>query len=761
MADLNTPIPLFGSEMVDVTTPDGRRVSLPAQLAAGFDGLTPALGGAARVDGSTAPSTPVFRARDALQPAPGTPTPEPSAPAAPVFTADDRDAIERAQAQVGSAPPARRAPPAISQPTGNDPARTRRSTPVISQLSAGSGAVPYTNASLLKQGTAGALNAELGAIDNKRAATRAAADVEGAQGTAAADILAAGNRAAAQADADRKRIADENATELRRRMLDYDEKSKALAAVKVDRSIDHPVIAAIALALGGIGSALKKEATNPALDVLFKVIDRKVAAQMADIEQRRSALTTQRGAIDLARQSGADRLAEYDQRKIAAIEQAKRSVDEYKTRTTSDRVRANADIVSAGLDAESAKVVGDATQREQQRVSQEQQHRDALGLQYAQYGETRRHNLAEEGIAEQQRAIAAAKLQREGRDDQAKLVRERALGGEIETDTSGAPVPLRGADGSVVVDPDGNPVPKSGLLKLKGGEIFIPNGTSEDVTRLHKQHQAVLKLIATQDEIRKLGPEWLSDIRNTDKKQKLDQLFSQALLQAIAANDLGVPTGHDVDLAKNFLGTNDPTRWRDSVAGIDQSRRSLIVAHDRALKAAGYDRDWSVPDLGNKGSVRRPDDTQIASLEDSRWGSDTSAARWEAEIGGVPWSSGVRSSDPNNVRARQYVIEHGNVLPSQAQTIASWGEAARGQDAKSRSKAVELLEHAANRGGNPAIRDLARQELTNSIGQYAGESAPGDQPAGATGRATARDAQSRTGPRAPARVNRDSAGNPI
>lgn len=148
--------------------------------------------------------------------------------------------------------------------------------------------------------------------------------------------------------------------------------------------------------------------------------------------------------------------------------------------------------------------------------------------------------------------------------------------------------------------------------------MWIPNGTEAQVSDLQKQHAAATALVQTLDTIRRIGPEWLSDTKNTDKVQQLKQLMGDARLQAIAAKNLGVPTGHDIELAENFIGTSDPTRWKDSLAGLIQGRDSLVRDHNAMLRTHGLDKKWDPPDLSHPPAAKDATaDKQLKMLLDS------------------------------------------------------------------------------------------------------------------------------------------------
>lgn len=712
-------MPLFGTEIVEVTTPDGRRVKLPAQLAAGFSGLQPV-----------------------PQPEPD-PVALPSAPAPPEFTPQDRlDIAGDAAAGPVTLPG--------QSPAGN-PAQPRGPVTLPAQLDDPG---PPQQQPTPEIPTAGAaLAGEQGAIDQQQKAVTAAAQIEADRATAEGEALAARNEQVDQILVERERVALENKQALDERMLAYDREAKAIANTKIDRGVDHPILAAISVALGGIGSAMKGESGNPALDMLLKQIDRKVQGQMADLDSRRAGLAIQREGINDQRSVNRDKLAEYDVRRDAAIQQAQRKIEEIGTRSGSDLVKARAQQVNAGLEGERAKTAGTYAEREQQRIerdrnfnAEQKRHQQNLGLGYAQLDMSREKLQAE-------REIEAAKLAAKGQTDRAKLVLERGMGGEVK--------PVLGPDGKPVLDENGQPKVEVGLMTDKKGNVWIPNGNETTITTLQKQHTATLQLVGTLDQIRKLGPEWLLDTRNSDKLQQLKQLMANATLQAIAAKELGVPTGRDIEFAQGMIGTNDPTRWKDSIAGIEEGRKSLVRDHAVRLRTANYDKDWSPPDLGNKGSTEAPGDSDLKSMQRAPNDSD-----WSAALGGPPKSNkrtykGEPVGDAANPKAKAWVAEHGEILPRQIDAIDQHAAALKSDNMDARKKAGAWLEQVAKTGGTKAIRAYASQAFTNAVPAYIGESAQPEPVAGSS-RSVARETVPpvRQPAKSQPKQRRDSAGNP-
>lgn len=340
---------LFGDTMGQFVTPDGRTITLPQQLAQQFPGLKP-------------PAPPEVAQPPAL----------PVAPPPPVSTPADQADI----AQRTAPPPDTAAAAPVTSPSQVAPSGTQAPLgPVESPTQASDAGppntparAPVTNEQLAKMGVAGGLNAELAANDAQAAATQRQGAALASQADKVGAAMAASEQEASRLLEARRKAAEDNARDMQARTEAYFRDAKAIADTKIDRSVDHPILAAIGVALGAIGGAMMQKQnggalTNPGLDALYKAIDRKVAGQMQDLDIKRQGLATQRDALGMARQAGQDRLTEMDAYRLGYIEQAKRQVETIKQQTTSDVVRANADVALAGLQQKAAETVSTAQNR--------------------------------------------------------------------------------------------------------------------------------------------------------------------------------------------------------------------------------------------------------------------------------------------------------------------------------------------------------------------------------------------------------------
>lgn len=567
---------LYGEEMVDVTTPDGRRISVPAQLAANFPALQP----------SAPPPQ--------QQPAPiAPPAPEPQLPAqsAPILPPP---------ADAQAAPPASSPAPVVEAPPPKSPANTAQpqTAPAPQQ-----GAKPVTNKDLRTLGNAGAFNVASQALEEQGAAVRQQAQVEADQATAVGNAMEARNAETDRILKERADAAAKQQAALDAKMAEYERDAKAIADTKIARSLDHPVLSMIALALSAAGEALGGPSAAPTIDMLIKSVDRKAQAQQQALDNRKGALAVKRDAMGLLRERGKDRLAEYDTLRVAALDQAAQQIETIKTRSQSPRAQANADAAIAALKGERAKTLDGAIAREQTKQQNEISNAmQARGLANA----DRAYNR---GVLESDRAFGENVRQfnvKEANDLEAARQKALAEGNKTKADLIDKTLKMN-QDGAVgdpgsgkyILQPSAKPIieqikrHESNIEKLKaagskeqdpgkrdaiGRRIDAEQRAKDDAqltvdrehtwrvasgahTKIATQIGATQTIASLADEITALrekeGPKWYT----TNEGQAFMQSKGAALSLALKdAAGLGVLSAQDFKLIDEATG-GDPTKW--------------------------------------------------------------------------------------------------------------------------------------------------------------------------------------------------------
>lgn len=340
---------LFPGDLGSYTTPDGRSVTMPAGLASSFPALQPA----APLPIPSAPQPAPLTDADRADLAAAAATAQAPTPAGGPITLPE-------QAPAGAGPGGPRGPvtsPAAATDAGpaNPPAQPR-----------------VTNDQIAKMGLAGGVNAELSAQESQRAAARQLGEAQADQATTLGNIMAEADAHAARQLEERKRLAEENVRQQQAFTTEIVGRAKKLADLPpVDRSADHPLLAAISAALVGAGQAWNRQEVD-AMKPVYQAIDRKVAAQMHDRDRQMQGLGLLRDAMSVQRQTNMDRLAENDTYRLASIEQARRRADTIKQQTMSPIIRAQADAMIADFDQKSAQIIAGAQERWQQQRNVDQ-----------------------------------------------------------------------------------------------------------------------------------------------------------------------------------------------------------------------------------------------------------------------------------------------------------------------------------------------------------------------------------------------------
>lgn len=584
-----------------------------------------------------------------------------------------------------------------------------------------------------------------GAANEQKQILNRQADVATAQGNVAAQEVTDNETALAE------RARNVDLAQVKRDQVEADRaKQEAASQEKISKAIDveasykiddnrrwnnmgtgRQILASMAVIMSGLGDVFaRKSGPNAALTMLTDAIKDDVASQVRDKENMGRNIGRMENSLDRYHKQTGD-LRDAANMKIA--EEYKRTADQFEmtaAKYASPKAKLAAMSTANELRMRAAELAGktgtEAFNRDvkRQELANQRQQTAISGGQLALAGkhlELEKNKFAWDKVKDAAAIDAAAQAAAaKGDPAMAKLISERSIGGET--------VAVKDAEGNVVST-------KTGPITMSDGSIFIPKGTEATVTQFQAQHDSVQKLVATLSEIRKIGPEWLSDTANSDKLQRLKQLMADAKLETVAAKKLGVIAGPDEALIGGFLGTDDPTRRKDSLAGIDQSLDSLVRGHNIELHNRGLDKDWT-PLLPKNmtAPTETPTDVAMGKVmgDPLREQNPEDVAR---DLGGTPFLGGVGAHDPSSQAATQKWQENGGMLTGQRSTLDNFAAMAKSSDPKIRGLGVSNLDNAANKAALPGVRAYARHLLTNGIAPPA----PTEEAGGPTGTATARD----------------------
>lgn len=457
----------------------------------------------------------------------------------------------------------------------------------------------------------------------------------------------------------------------------------------------------IGAALATMGDSLRGvKGPNPVIQMMQDRMQQAVRAQIDERDQLKERAGRAEHALDRYDAFTKDKEATFQMR----MAEGERMLGNMLRTTAAKYKDAN---IQAAADAEYAKLFQSAADRTTKAVdaaSTRELQQKQLSISAFQAGETARHHKAMEALTSQQRDIEAAKAMRAGQVDQAKLIRERALGGDVVKKTN----------------PDGTVTKTTDLIRMKDGTLFIPQGTETNVTKLQEQHRASLVLLGTIDEILRLGPEWLSDTAKSDKKQRLDELMGAAKLQAIAANNLGVPTGRDVELATAVIGSNDPTQVRSSLAGLKQGRATVVRNHNLELQSYGLDRPWEPEDFGKEPPTpeKTSDDRLLAIAAGSRSDAPGALPGTPIDLDYDPVKNPVRPTAEDAAVVKRFP----KMASSQRQALELFAAWSRSDDPVVRKRGFDFLSGLAGdetpgvkQATEKGVRDYAQFLLNQSV----------------------------------------------
>lgn len=557
-----------GEELIDVQTPDGRAMKLPRSIASAFPGLAAPAPVTTPAIAPPAPD-PVVREAGAV----------PATLSAPVVTTPAVDAVSAADPATPPREPAEPKPPQETPPPA-----------------------PTTPSDLRGAGFGGVIDRQNAALDAQAAAGKDKATVEADQWTRIANMQAEQEKKVDEILTARAKAAEENARRVEQATSSADAAVKAYADHKVDRNVSHPIVAALSVALGAIGSAMKNESKNPALDMLMSQIDKNVQLQLADREKLRDVAGQRRSAIDAIRQQASDRTAQYNLALAGEIERTKRLGDQIMSRSNSQLAKANwaeyrakldekkAEVFAAGVNQQVAKDERDRAYKEQLRSTRvaEGQRAAGIALDRQRFAQSQ-YEFDERLKREDAKILLEAKqLDAAGKAAEAKALREEHEKNR-ELGVGAPPRVAKDASGKAVVDETGTPVIERGApLRNADGELF--RAADKDSARdLRKKMAAAGEITSIIDEVLairdRVGGE--SETFNSDESQRLGVLQNQ-LIKISKSGTEGMSSDADMKKLADALGAGDVRSFRSLAAGLEEGRLRTETLFNRELQANQY-----------------------------------------------------------------------------------------------------------------------------------------------------------------------------
>lgn len=252
------------------------------------------------------------------------------------------------------------------------------------------------------------------------------------------------------------------------------------------------------------------------------------------------------------------------------------------------------------------------------------------------------------------------------------------------------------------------------------GKPLVAVGGPESVTKARDIAAGADLLVDLLDEAMAIRTGWTSDAAKSAEWRELKANWNAAKMTAKDVLELGVIQGKDEEFINGFLGTDDPTEYRDPSAGIKKARENIQRFKRSALGKVGlkepgrYDKPWINPKV--KPPVTKEDEyfkaaqgevfvdeafeDEIAE-ERQQTGVDYRTASKRVLARNLPAGVSVDAAD-----AKKWVV------PSTTRSlIDKYREDLRRGDAQAQERARARLTDLTSKGGNKGIQDAARLAL--------------------------------------------------
>ncbi len=373
---------------------------------------------------------------------------------------------------------------------------------------------------------------------------------------------------------------------------EVDAMRKKIAGTKIDRTLDHPVLVAISAALAGIGEGMNREKVTTG-DIINNVIDRKVAAQMADLDQMGKVYGMSREDLASLKERGKSQLELHNLMIAGETDKAVRQIQEMTSRVESSKIKADSAVLISQLQQRASDKSTAATQwgldyDQKKQAEQGQNNRFYVGLNQAE-----RHHQDDvtdrrtEMWLNQEKALAAAKATGDAAamKEQREALKDNETRGIFNVNTK---EPLLTPKGRTMLDEADkyeanarqlearapNDVSGAAATQAKAwrekAQITRGNAVLQEQVRagdpvltgkLRSQYSAVQAMTNNADKIEELfdGPDGgKAFVANSPVQQEIASRYADLLLGTKTADQLGVLSRPDIALVKEQIGI-DPT----------------------------------------------------------------------------------------------------------------------------------------------------------------------------------------------------------
>lgn len=576
-----------GEELVDVPTPDGRVLKLPRSV-------VPA-SVLQQIGQTTSPVGPVGPTAYT----PETPGPGPEVPS---VTGGQLPTEQSQVVETAPAPP----PDQVVATVDNTPEAVAKSNKAFEKQQK---AQAVQAASAAGQVTAAA-NKQDAATANQANAIDQQALVEGAAQDMMGRSVAARNAAIDDIMKKRAEDAQKNLDAEDAKAAEIDALRKKIAGTKIDRSADHPLLGLLFVALAGAGQAIdKKTGPNPALEAYYQAVDRKVAAQTADLDQMARVYGMTRDELTDMKDKSKRRLEFFNTMIAGEIDKGARALEEMAAKSASEKTKANAKVMIADLQARAQEKATDALHWGLDYEQKDRHQQQQIGLGYANLKESKRHNMQEEQLKredmylDQQKYLAGLKAKGDEEAYKAQLKQTEEVGKRGVRDLNGdvvlTPEGKAKMDQAKQLEDQANQLEESGKVdpltfSVKGGKgsvdmmrqrasqlrgeaslsnVVLAHSDTEAVTvsNMLSSGQSTVQLI---DGIKQLADQAGRGLIKRDQMQaKVQAMFSELAPNLKEAWQLGAWDKGSANLVKEIIGADPSSEWSAGTLGAFISRK--------------------------------------------------------------------------------------------------------------------------------------------------------------------------------------------
>lgn len=372
---------------------------------------------------------------------------------------------------------------------------------------------------------------------------------------------------------------------------------KKIAGTKIDRKADHPILAAIMAALAGLGSAMKGEKIDT-LDILYRAIDRKVAAQEADLDQMGKTYGMTRDELQMLKDKSKSKLEFHNAMIAAETDKAARQLEELIARSSSDKTKANGNAAIAALRQRAADKTMEATRWGLDFKQKEEHQKQQIGLGWAGLRQSDRHHAQD--LNERARATdLGAQIDREriAADLSKALAADRRAGDEaafkmrLEMEKENRQFGIKGVDNQYLLTPAGRAKmdeaakleeqakqigtsnPDAAAVMQQKASILRGQANTEDVVKgrsdtqsgeMSKKYAAAQAMIDVIDSINLVYDKAGRQLLGRDEAQaELQSLYKLLNVKGKDAWQLGAWDKGSATLSADIFGA-DPSAWAKS-----------------------------------------------------------------------------------------------------------------------------------------------------------------------------------------------------